>query len=312
MIGLNSFFDELQKMGGIRFPRIGAGEYAKMNLRNIIKKTGDTVIKKIKTPPSVIGRKVGEIGDNATSLFRAKSFNKVAQDLSDSQKEAGNYKMKHKRLLGFEYSIENPAGSTRSGTSSDGKKWSNKIYYDYGYLKGTMARDGDHLDVFANSGKIDDSAPVFIINQVDPKTRKFDEHKIMIGFDSREEARKAYLKNYEKDWKGIGSIVRMEADAFKKWAREPKLVKQKAASMTKEEVLKKIATDSFNDELQKIAIWSTDKKTNLIWDINNNFTKKDYDRLSKLSMSQLKKIKKEVDRKRNQAYVYSMMGKGRV
>ena len=167
-----------------------------------------------------------------------KQLFKIAQDLSDAQKEAGNYKMKHKRILGFDFSIENPAGSVRSGTAGDGKKWSTKMYYDYGYLKGTMARDGDHLDVFADSGKINDTDPVFIVNQVNPKTRKFDEHKIMVGFSSREEARAAYLKNYEKGWNGVGSIIKMEADVFKKWAREPKIVKQKAVPMSKEEVLK--------------------------------------------------------------------------
>ena len=212
----------------------------------------EKLIKK-KFQQTVVGRPVGSITEGTTSPFIRSAFEKISQLLSDKQKEAGNYKMKHKRLLGFEFSIENPAGSVRSGVSSDGTEWSNKIYHHYGYLKGTMARDGDHLDVFANPGEIDDSAPVFIVNQVNPKTRKFDEHKIMVGFDSSEEAKAAYLKNYDKGWKGVGSIVKMDADAFKKWAREPKLVKQKAVSMNKTEVLEKVAEAAFIDELKKIA-----------------------------------------------------------
>ena len=35
---------------------------------------------------------------------------------TDAQKEAGNYKKGHVRLNGLDISIENPQGSTRSGT----------------------------------------------------------------------------------------------------------------------------------------------------------------------------------------------------
>lgn len=177
---------------------------------------------------------------------------KKSQDLSDAQKEAGNYKKKKRRILGFECSIENPAGSVRSGTSKDGKEWSNKIYYDYGYLKGTMGKDGDQLDVFINKD-MDESSPVFIINQIDPKTKIFDEHKIMIGFNTEKEAREAYLKNYEKGWKGIGNIVKMDPEPFKKWARSDKMTKKKLTKQNKEELREKIANDAFYDEIEKIA-----------------------------------------------------------
>jgi inorganic pyrophosphatase len=177
---------------------------------------------------------------------------KKSQDLSDEQKKAGNYKKEKRRILGFECSIENPAGSVRSGTSKDGKKWSNKIYYDYGYLKGTMGKDGDQLDVFINKN-LDESKPVFIINQVDPKTRVFDEHKIMIGFDSKEDAKKAYLKNYEKGWQGVGNVEEMDPSSFKKWAREDKMTKKKLTKEDKKKVMEKVSVDAFYDELNKIA-----------------------------------------------------------
>ena len=178
-------------------------------------------------------------------------FTKIAQQLSDAQKEAGNYKKKHVRVLGFEVSIENPAGSTRSGTSRDGKKWSNKIYYDYGYFKGTIGKDKDHLDVFINKGWSEDD-PVFIVNQVDPKTKVFDEHKIMVGFKTADEARTAYLKNYDNGWQGVGDIKKMDSTAFKKWAREPKETAKRVVKTTIKS-LEKIAQDAFFDELQKIA-----------------------------------------------------------
>ena len=48
---------------------------------------------------------------------------------------------------GFDISIENPLGSTRSGTDRNGKKWSVEMPVDYGYFKGTTGADKDHIDV---------------------------------------------------------------------------------------------------------------------------------------------------------------------
>jgi hypothetical protein len=36
---------------------------------------------------------------------------------------------------------------------------------------------------------------VFVVDQVNPRTGEFDEHKVMLGFDTLEEARAAYLAN---------------------------------------------------------------------------------------------------------------------
>ncbi len=142
---------------------------------------------------------------------------------SEAQKEAGNYRKAHIKRDGFEISIENPAGSKRSGTDPAGKKWSQKINHDYGYIRGTKGADAfreagstDQVDVFIKPNSTE-GGTVYVVNQVDPTSGKFDEHKVMIGFDSQEEAEKAYLSNYEKDWKGLGSTVEMPMDAFKEW-----------------------------------------------------------------------------------------------
>ena len=52
------------------------------------------------------------------------------------------------RFAGFDISIENKKGSTRSGTDKDGHEWSSKMFYDYGYIRGTVGVDTDHLDVY--------------------------------------------------------------------------------------------------------------------------------------------------------------------
>lgn len=139
-----------------------------------------------------------------------------------AQKEAGNYKKGHISLGGLDISIENPAGSSRSGTDKSGKAWSVEMKSHYGYIKGTIGRDKDHIDVFIKPGTetLDDSSPVYIINQVDPNDRKkFDEHKVMLGFSSLGEAKQAYLLNYSKGWKGLGTVAFDSLGMFKEWLK---------------------------------------------------------------------------------------------
>ena len=116
---------------------------------------------------------------------------------TESQKEAGNYKKGHVKVGKFDITIENPKGSERSGTDANGKKWSITMNNTYGYIRGTEGVDGDHIDVFL-SNDMDkwDGKKVFVVDQYNPDGT-FDEHKVMLGFNSAEEARNAYLSNYE-------------------------------------------------------------------------------------------------------------------
>jgi len=158
---------------------------------------------------------------------------------TEAQKKAGNYKMGHIKYEGMDVTIENPAGSTRSGISPDGKKWTSRIYHHYGFLKRTLGKDGDHVDVFIKP-KTTSTKLVFVINQVNPGNGHFDEHKCMLGFDSAEEAEKAYLKNYEKGWKGVGSISTMTIDEFKDWVYKGKRMKPAAEPIEKKAAQVKI------------------------------------------------------------------------
>ena len=140
---------------------------------------------------------------------------KVNTSPSDAQIEAGNYAKGHVTWKGLDIAIENPKGSVRSGVSKDGKAWSTTMAWDYGYFKGTKGKDKDHLDVFI--GPHLDSEIAFIVNQLDPDTGKLDEHKIMIGFQSEEEAKAGYLANYDKGWKGFGSIKAKTLEQLEFW-----------------------------------------------------------------------------------------------
>lgn len=139
----------------------------------------------------------------------------VNTEPTEAQKEAGNYRMGHVKIDGMDVTIENPKGSIRRGTDADGKKWESEMHYDYGYIRGTKAVDNDHIDIFLSDNP--ETGNVFVVDQVNPKTGEFDESKVMYGFSSEQEARDAYLSNYEKGWKGLGKITEVTREEFKKW-----------------------------------------------------------------------------------------------
>lgn len=135
---------------------------------------------------------------------------------TDGQKEAGNYKKGHVRLFGMDLSIEQPKGSVRRGTDPDGKEWEQEMHNTYGYIRGTMGRDKDHIDVFLGDNLSSDK--VFVVDQRNVQNGSFDEHKVMLGFDDIEAARDAYNNNYEDGWTGLGAITETSLENFKAWA----------------------------------------------------------------------------------------------
>lgn len=156
--------------------------------------------------------------DYAERIVEAKRLHeeelKVDTNPTEAQKEAGNYKKGHIKINGFDVTIEQPAGSVRSGKDASGKEWSQVMNNTYGYIRGTESVDGDHIDVFL--GPDMNSDMVYVVDQVNTDG-SFDEHKVMMGFPSLEDARSAYLSNYEEGWQGLGNITGVTLDGFKKW-----------------------------------------------------------------------------------------------
>lgn len=138
-------------------------------------------------------------------------------DLTPEQKESGDYKKGHVKIQDFDIAIENPKGSVRSGVDKDGKEWSQEMHNTYGYFEGTKGKDSDDVDCFIGPNPL--SEDIFVIDQLD-KDGNFDEHKVMFGFDSSEEAREAYLSNYEEGWTGLGDITKVNVEDFRKWVQK--------------------------------------------------------------------------------------------
>lgn len=138
---------------------------------------------------------------------------------SETQKKAGNYKKGHLSFGGYDFTVETPKGTTRSGKDEQGKPWSVTMHDTYGYILGKIGVDGDHIDMFINDAADLDSfdGNVYVVDQVNQETGEFDEHKVMYGYPSEEAATEAYLANYSKGWKGLGKVTAVPKATFDKW-----------------------------------------------------------------------------------------------
>ena len=152
-------------------------------------------------------------------------FNSAIRDVntnpSKAQIAAGNYKMGHIKFHGLDITIENPQGSWRHGVDPNGQAWSCQLPYHYGYIKGFGDNGADNDAVDIAVGPATSSKTVYVIDQIDPDTKAFDEHKVIAGTHSEFEARVLYQKGFS-DGRGaerIGAITPMSIDAFKQWLK---------------------------------------------------------------------------------------------
>lgn len=171
----------------------------------------------------------------------------VNTDPSEAQKEAGNYKKGHVQVGTFDITIEQPQGSVRKGTDADGKQWESKMNNTYGYIRGAMGVDGDHIDVFL-SNDIDgwNGRKVFVVDQYNPDG-SFDEHKVMLGFNDVDEAKSDYLANYESGWENGRRIdvSTVNLEDFEKWIASSK---RKTKAFSEYSLVKKETVgNSFDD-----------------------------------------------------------------
>lgn len=154
--------------------------------------------------------------DNAAHAA-ATSIQNDLPEPTQAQIEAGNYKKGHIKVHGLDIAVENPRGSERRGTDPDGKKWAHTMSDHYGYLKRTVGADNENIDTYV--GRNPESEQIFVVDQIDQKTGRFDEHKVMMGFNSQEEAIQAYSSNFDDGWK-VGPVRAMSKDEFKTWLKD--------------------------------------------------------------------------------------------
>ena len=104
--------------------------------------------------------------------------------------------------------IENDKGSTRKWKNDEGQTGKVKMFYAYGYIKGTVGVDGEGIDCFIGHNPYASNVYIITLGKDDR------EEKIMLGFDNKESARDAFLAHYQ-DQAYLGEMTEMPMYLFK-------------------------------------------------------------------------------------------------
>jgi hypothetical protein len=118
----------------------------------------------------------------------------------------------HTEHQGLPIAIENRKGSVRKGVDSDGKPWRTKMIHPYGYIKGSKGADGEEIDCYVGPHK--DAPNVHVVHQRKSDGKTYDEDKLLLGFQTKKDAREAYLKHYN-DPKFLGPMRTVAVEKLK-------------------------------------------------------------------------------------------------
>lgn len=133
---------------------------------------------------------------------------------------------------GLQISVETDKGEKRHWYDPhEHKSGTTLMKHPYGYIRRTEGTDGDHVDVYV--GPNEGAKNVYLVNQMKaPDFKRFDEQKCMLGFDTLEEAKKAYLAHYNKAG-FLGSVTVMPFEEFKEKVMKTFDYPKKIAAATK-------------------------------------------------------------------------------
>ena len=121
-----------------------------------------------------------------------------------------------RKVHGLDVVIETPKGYERHGKDEKGAPWRQTMANDYGYIKGHKGADGDSLDCYVGPNPSDPWA--YVVDQAVLGSRsKFDESKVMLGFDSQGDALQAYRANHHRAADVYLDFTPMHIDDFKEW-----------------------------------------------------------------------------------------------
>jgi hypothetical protein len=126
-------------------------------------------------------------------------------------------------MHGLDIVIETVKGHVRGGWDEErGEEWEQIMPYDYGYLQGVQGADGDSMDVIL--GPNPRSSWVYVVDQRQlPPGKGFDEHKVMLGYDSQKEALSAYRRGHHRAKDVLMDWTPMHVNDFKHWLKTANL-----------------------------------------------------------------------------------------
>jgi hypothetical protein len=168
-------------------------------------------------------------------------------------------------FAGLPIAVENPKGSTRywRDDGADGAvTGSTQMQHDYGYIEGHVGADGEGIDCYL--GPDESASHVHVVHQLKaPDFKKYDEDKVMIGWQSQDAARAAYLAHRDDGDRALGDMSSVRLDVFKaKLQRRTGTGKIRAGSAATVQALAKLVARA-NDARQLAA--RTPSPKNLKW-----------------------------------------------
>ena len=194
------------------------------------KGAGGKALERIKAYAAATGRRVEltagadtpELQSRLNAFYEKHGFTKLDGDSHPSYvwhppKQAANEARNIIERHGLKIHVENAAGTRRSGSSKNGD-WTVIVQNDYGEILRTEGADGDAVDVTVG---IEPSDVVYIVDQCNPSTKQFDEHKCFMDFGSATDAKLAFLLCYP-DGSGGERILYFHAlpiEQFKAWLK---------------------------------------------------------------------------------------------
>jgi len=131
-------------------------------------------------------------------------------------------------VWGMPIHIETFAGQSRRGVDRfTGQPWEAIMRADYGYFIGTSSAEGptEGMDCFVGGDYA--SPTVFVIDQVDPASGAFDEHKVVVGVRTLHEALDLYTRSWSDDtaMRHVAAITPLSWARFQEWLREGDVTK---------------------------------------------------------------------------------------
>lgn len=119
------------------------------------------------------------------------------------------------QFAGLPIAVENPRGSIRTWTDTDGKTTgSTAMLHDYGFVEGHIGSDGEELDCYV--GPFEGAGDVHVVHQLRaPDFKVHDEDKLMLGFADPASAKQAYLAHRNDGDRAFGTMSVIPIDRFK-------------------------------------------------------------------------------------------------
>lgn len=157
--------------------------------------------------------------------------NKTIQP-TEAQIKANNYPKPSMDILGIPVQIETPAGKIRRGKDAKGREWSIKMKNHYGQIPGTKDKDGDPVDITLGPRATEPQLPIYVIDQLVPETGVFDEHKVIMGAATRDNALNIYYAGFEDKVIAkahVGLVVKFDRDQFMEFIEDPVQTQNPAA-----------------------------------------------------------------------------------